>query len=187
MRVQLWAVTGALVVAGAVVAVAAQEPGPARREGRMGRPDPAAIQAELGLSADQAAQLKKLRDDGRKQAIRQRADLAIARIELQEAMDAPSVDDKLVAARVKAVSDLQAASLKARTDQRLAMRRLLTPEQQEKMKQLRQQGRMERAGARQQRRPGRPGSQGQGMRPPAGSGGPWSDDVLDLPEPEPER
>ena len=93
----------------------------------MGRPDPATIQAELGLSADQAAQLKKLRDDGRKQAIRQRADLAIARIELEEAMDAPSVDEKLVAARVKAVSDLQASSLKARTDQRLAMRRLLTP------------------------------------------------------------
>ena len=185
MRVQLFAVTGALVVAGAVAAVGAQERGAARRAERVGRPDPAAIQAELGLSADQAAQLKKLRDDGRKQAIRQRADLAIARIELQEAMDAPSVDDKLVAARVKAVSDLQAASLKARTDQRLAMRRLLTPEQHEKMKQLMRQGRTERAGARQQRRPGRPGSQG--MRPPAGSGGPWSDDVEDLPEPEPER
>ncbi len=41
-----------------------------------GRPDRAAIQAELGLSAEQAAQLKKLRIEGRKQAIRQRADLA---------------------------------------------------------------------------------------------------------------
>jgi Spy/CpxP family protein refolding chaperone len=187
MRVQLLAVTGALVVAGAVSMVVAQEEGPMRRAERARRPDPAAIQAELGLSADQAAQLKKLRDDGRKQAIRQHADLAIARIELQEAMDAPSVDDKLVAARVKAVSDLQAASLKARTDQRLAMRRLLTPEQQEKMKQLRRQGRMERAGARQQRRPGRPGSQGHGMRPHAGPGGPWSDAIEDQPEPEPER
>ena len=182
MRVKLLAVAGALVVAGAVAVVAAQEPGPARRAGRMGRPDPAAIQAELGLSADQATQLKKIRDDGRKQAIRQRADLAIARIELEEAMDAPSVDDKVVAARVKAVSDLQAASLQSRTNQRLAMRRLLTPEQQAKMKQLMRQGRMERAGARHQRRPGPPGT-----RPPAGPGGPWSDEIDEQPESEPER
>lgn len=181
MRVQLLAVTGALVVAGAAAAVAAQEPGPARREGRMGRPDSAAIQAELGLSAEQAAQLKKLRDEGRKQAIRQHADLAIARIELEEAMDAPSVDEKLVAARVKAVSDLEASSLQARTSQRLAMRRLLTPEQQEKMKQLRRQGRLERAGARQDRRSGRPGSHG--PHPIGGPGGPSPDGIEDPPEP----
>jgi Spy/CpxP family protein refolding chaperone len=185
MRVKLLAVTGALVVAGAVAAAGAQEPGAARREGRMGRPDPAALQAELGLSPDQAAQLKKLRDDGRKQAIRLRADLAIARIELEEAMDAPSVDEKLVAARVKAVSDLEASSLQARTNQRLAMRRLLTPEQQEKMKQLVRQGRVERAGARQGRRSGRQGSSG--SRPPAGPGGPWSGGSEDHPEPEPQR
>jgi len=183
MRVQLFAVTGALVVAGAVAAVGAQERGAARRAERVGRPDPAAIQAELGLSADQAAELKKLRDVGRKQAIRQRADLAIARIELEEAMDAPSVDDKVVAARLKAVTDLQASSLKARTDQRLAMRRLLTPEQQEKMKQLMRRGRVERAGARQERRQGRPGARG----PRPESGGPWSDETPDLDSPEPER
>ena len=182
MRVQILAVAGALVVAGAVATVTAQERGAARRQGR---PDLAAIQAELGLSAEQAAQMKKLRADGRKQAIRQRADLAIARIELEELMDAPSVDEKAVAARVKAVSDLEASSLKARTDQRLAMRRLLSPEQQEKMKQLMRRGRMERVRARGERQPGRPGSQA--PRPPAGPGGPWSDEIEDLPAPEPER
>jgi Spy/CpxP family protein refolding chaperone len=179
MRIKLLAVAGTLAVAGAVAVVAAQERGPA---GRPGRPDPAAIQAELGLSADQAAQLKKLRDEGRKQAIRQHADLAIARIELEEAMDAPSVDEKVVAARVKAVSDLEASSLKARTDERLAMRRLLTPEQQEKMRHLMRRGRMERAGARGERRMGHRGPQA--ARPP---GGPWSDEIEDLPAPEPER
>jgi Spy/CpxP family protein refolding chaperone len=182
MRVQLLAVTGALVVAGAVVAVGAQEPGAGGRPGRMGRVDSAAFQAELGLSAEQAAQLEKLREDGRKLAIRRRADLAIARIELEEAMDAPSVDEKLVAARVKAVSDLEASSLEARTNQRLAMRRLLTPEQQEKMKQLKRHGRTERAAERQGRRWGQPGSHG--TRPHAGPGGPWSDTIEDQPEPE---
>jgi len=182
MRVQILAVAGALVVAGAVAVVTAQERGPARRQGR---PHLAAIQAELGLSAEQAAQLKKLRADGRKQAIRQRADLAIARIELEELMDASSVDEKAVAARVKAVSDLEASSLKARTDQRLAMRRLLSPEQQEKMKQLMRRGRMERVRARGERRPGRPGSPA--PRPPAGPVGAWCDDGDALAAPETER
>jgi len=181
MRVQVWVVTGALVVAGAVVAMSAQDRRPARRHGG---PDPAVIQAELGLSADQAAQLEKLRADGRKQAIRQRADLAIARIELEELMAAPNVDDKAVAARVKAISDLQASSLQARTEHRLAMRRLLSPEQQEKMKQLRRRGRMERAGSRGERRLGRPGAQA--PRAPAG-GGPRLDETEELPALEPER
>jgi Spy/CpxP family protein refolding chaperone len=185
MRVQLLAVTGALVVAGAVVAMGAQGTGTKGQSGRVeraGRADPATLKAELGLSAEQAAQLQKLRDDGRKQAIRQRADLSIARIELEEAMDAPTVDEKLVASRVKAVSDLEASALQARTNQRLAMRRLLTPEQLEKMKQMKRQGRVERVGERQGRRSGHQGSHG--TRPPAGPGGPWSDTIEDQPEPE---
>jgi Spy/CpxP family protein refolding chaperone len=184
MRVQLWVATGCLVAAGAVLAVA-QERGPARRGGR---PDAAALQAELGLSAEQATQMKKMWADGRKQAIRQRADVAIARIELEELMDAPVVDQKAIDAKVKAMSDLQAASLKARTDQRLAMRRLLSPEQQEKMKQLMHRNRAERgprpAGDWRGRQPGH-GSGMTGMTPP-GPGGPLSEDEDDL-APEPER
>ena len=139
MRVRMLAVVGVLAVAGTVVAAAAQE-----RPRRQGRPDAAAIEKELGLSADQTAQLKKLRAEGRKQAIRNRADLAIARLELRELMDASTVDEKAVAAKVKAISDLQGAALQARTSQQLAMRRLLTPEQQEKMKQLAPRGRGDR-------------------------------------------
>lgn len=180
MRVLSWTVVGALVVAGTAVATAQERP---RREGR---PDRAAIQAELGLSADQAAQIEKLRVEGRKQGIRQRADLAIARIELQELMSAPTVDEEAVAAKVKAISDLQAAGLKARVDERLAMRRVLTPEQQEKMKQLMRQHRQDR-GARPGRawRGARPGA---GTPPPApGPGGPWSDEGDAPPVPEPGR
>jgi Spy/CpxP family protein refolding chaperone len=165
MRVTVLAGVGVLVVAGAVAVAAAQE----RPRGTGVRPDRAALQAELGLSAEQTAQIQKLRVEGRKQAIRLHADLAIARMELAEAMDAPTVDEKVVAAKVKAVSDLQAAALKARTDERLAMRRILTPEQQEKMKQLRQRNRQERgprAGrAWRQRQPGM-------APPPPGPGGP---------------
>jgi Spy/CpxP family protein refolding chaperone len=174
MRVRLLAVVSILAVAGIVVAAAAQE-----RPRRPGRPDAPALEKELGLSADQAAQLKSLRAEGRKQAIRQRADVAIARLELEELMDAPTVDEKAVAAKVKAISDLQAAALQARTSQRLAMRRLLTPEQQAKMKQL--APRRGRA-----LRPGRAGRAGRGMAAP-GPRGPWWDAGDEPPVPEPER
>jgi Spy/CpxP family protein refolding chaperone len=181
MRVRVLAVAGVLVVAGAVSAVSAQ----GRRPARQGRPHAAAIQAELGLSAEQAAQMKKLRAEGRKQAIRQRADLAIARIELEGLMGAQSVDEKAVAAQVKAISDLRAASLKARTDQRLAMRRLLSAEQLEKMQQLERRGHRERAGARRGRHLARPGWRA--PHPSAGSGGPRLGETEDLPALEPER
>jgi Spy/CpxP family protein refolding chaperone len=130
MRMRVWTVVGVVALAGSVVFATAQEPR------RQGRPDRATLEKELGLTADQAAQLRKLRAEGRKQAIRQRADLAIARLELQELMDGPTVDEKAVTAKAKAIGGLQAAAFEARTSQRLAMRRLLTPEQQEKLKQL---------------------------------------------------
>jgi Spy/CpxP family protein refolding chaperone len=180
MKVLSWTAAGALVLAGTVVATAQERP---RREAR---PDRAAIQAELGLSADQAAQIEKLRVESRMQAIRQRADLAIARIGLQELMNGPTIDEKAIAVKVKAISDLQAAGLKARVDERLAMRRVLTPEQQEKMKQLMRQHRQDR-GARPGRawRGGRPGA---GTPPPApGLGGPWSEEGDAPPVPEPGR
>jgi len=87
------------------------------------------------------SQLRKLRQDERKLAIRRRADLQIARMELDELLDAASVDEKAVAAKVKAMADLQAASLKARVDHRLALRKVVSAEQLEKMKMLRRQHR----------------------------------------------
>ena len=184
MRVRLMAAAAVVAAAGSVVAVMAQE---ARGRRAPGRPDPAALRAELGLTDEQAAQMEKTWADGRKLAIRQRADLAIARIELEELMNAPVVDQKAIDARVKAVADLQAAQLKARTDQRLAMRRILSPEQQEKMKQLLKQRRAER-GPRpadwRGRRPARSGA------PAPGPGGPWpgqSEENDDPAAPEPPR
>jgi Spy/CpxP family protein refolding chaperone len=176
MRMRLWVMVGVLAVAGTVAVATAQE-----RPRRQGRSDIVALEKELGLSADQAAQLKKLRAEARKQAIRHRADLAIARLELQELMDATTVDEKAVAAKVKAISDLQAVALQARTNERLAMRRILTPEQQEKMKQLAARGRQGRMGWSE--RAGRPGLR---MARP-GRRGPWVGGGDVPPAPEPKR
>jgi Spy/CpxP family protein refolding chaperone len=130
-----------LAVAGAAL-VAAAQPGGGRGRGRHGDgPNPAVLKQELGLSDEQSAQLQKLRQEERKQAIRRRADMEIARMELEQALDAATVDEKVVAAKVQALTQLQAAALKARVDHRLAIGKLLTPEQREKMKQLKQEHR----------------------------------------------
>jgi Spy/CpxP family protein refolding chaperone len=184
MRIYALAAVGALAMAGVALA-AAPEPQAAR--GRLARhPDMEAMQREVGLSPEQAAQLSKMWSEQRKQSIRQRADTAIARMELEELLSAPTVDEKAVAMKVKALSDLHAAALKARIDHRLAVRRILSPEQQEKMKQLmrerfrdRGQGR-ERAWRRQ--RPGRGSTM---APPPGGPGGPDSDDDGDPDAPPP--
>jgi Spy/CpxP family protein refolding chaperone len=140
-----------------------------------------ALERQLGLSEEQAEQLRRLRAEERKQAIRRRADLAIARLDLDEALDAPAVDEKLVASRVRAVSDLQAAEVRARADRRLAVRKVLTPEQQQKLLQLTREGRAERAGAWRGRGAGR-GPQPEAGRP-EGPGGPRDDSALDPAEP----
>lgn len=147
--------TGLVLCAAWGAEAAAQPVGPeaADGRGRMERPergqgrDWAALRSEVGLSDEQAAELRRLRTEERKQAIRRRADLAIARVELDEALEAPTVDEKLIATRVRAVSDLQAAELRARVDRRLALRKVLTPEQQDKLRQLQREGR-ERGGRR---------------------------------------
>jgi Spy/CpxP family protein refolding chaperone len=127
-----------LAVAGATFVASAQPAGPGRGQGRRGDgPNPSAWKQELGLSDEQSAQLQKLWQDERKQAVRRRADMQIARMELDEALNAKTIDEKIVAAKVQALTQLQATALKARVDRRLAVAKLLTPEQREKMKQIR--------------------------------------------------
>jgi Spy/CpxP family protein refolding chaperone len=177
VRVWMWMAVGVLAAAGTVAMAAAQE-----RPRRPARPDAVAIEKALGLTAEQADQLRKLRAEGRKQAIRHRADTEIARLELEELMGAPTVDEKAVAAKVKVLADLQAAGLLARTTQRLAMRRLLTPEQQEKLRQLAPRRSRGARPARAWR--GRSGAPGIAPRGPCG---PWWDegDEPQAPAPEP--
>ena len=69
------------------------------------------------------------------QAIRQRADLRIARSELNDLLRAPAVDEKAVSAKLKQVTDLEAAAAGAG---RAApgLRRVLTPEQLAKLQTL---------------------------------------------------
>jgi Spy/CpxP family protein refolding chaperone len=91
---------------------------------------------ELNLSEQQSGELARLRSAGRKDAIRRRADVAIARQELRELLTAPQLDEKAVSAQVKKLSALQAERTQARAEGLLAMRRILTPEQLETLASL---------------------------------------------------
>jgi Spy/CpxP family protein refolding chaperone len=178
-----------MVVFGSWAALATAQPTPPDGRGPRGgemrerahRRDGAALERQLGLSEEQAEQLRRLRAEERKLAIRRHADLAIARLDLDEALDAPTVDEKLVASRVRAVSDLQAAEVRARADRRLAVRKVLTPEQQQKLRQLTREGRSERAGTWRGRGAGR-GPQPEAARPD-GPGGPRDESAPDPAEP----
>jgi Spy/CpxP family protein refolding chaperone len=163
MRKPLLAVLGLVVGTGvALAALPDGEERPGRDLGRRGGRD---IKAELGLSDSQYAQLKKMRVDERRAAIRRRADMQIARLELNELLDASAPDEKVVAAKVKELNELQAAALKARVDARLALGKMLSPEQREKLNQMRGPGRRGGHGPRRphpgrERRDGGPDAEG---------------------------
>src|SRR5262249_45349333 len=123
-----------LLLAGVAVVFAEGPGGPRPEQGRPGPGGPgegrhgrrariAHMKEALGLSDQQMDQLHKLRTDGEKTAIRKRADLRIARMELHELMGATTLDEKAVQAKVREVADLDAAMLRARVDGHLAMRK----------------------------------------------------------------
>lgn len=157
MRKQVLLVVGVLGTAGMTLAAVAQDPGRGPRPPRPRGPgDPETMKQELVLNDQQVSQLRKLRMDGRKAAIRRQADTQLARIGLQELLESESADEKALQARIKELSDLHAAGLRARVDAQLALRKILTPEQQQKLKQLRAQRPRERFDGPQDPPPGPP-------------------------------
>jgi Spy/CpxP family protein refolding chaperone len=136
MRIKMFGAIGAIGAAAVLAALmavdlTAQEP---RRERRAGLE---ALQSDIGLTDAQVAEIRRIHSEGRKAAIRRNAEMRIARMELGELLGAATVDEAKVAARVKAISELQSAAFKERTEGQLAIRRLVTAEQYQKMQQVR--------------------------------------------------
>jgi Spy/CpxP family protein refolding chaperone len=107
--------------------------GPRGPRDRGVRPGPERVQQELGITDAQMAELQKLKSDAMKSAIRRRADLAVARIDLETLLNADTVDQAAVAAKVKELGDLEAGALKDRVDARLAVRKVLSADQARKL------------------------------------------------------
>lgn len=170
MRFKVFAAAAALLaLAGA--GLVADEQRVEQQETRRARRE--AARAEIGLTDEQVSEIRRIHSEARKAAIKRNADLRVARMELDELMAAPTLDESKIAARVKAITELQAAALKERTDSKLAVRKLVTPEQFQKMQQLRRH----RFGERRMR-PARRSPQ----RAPEGGGG-FGGDELSFAEP----
>ena len=161
MRSTTWAALGLLATAAVAGKVAAQDAGALHGKDRE------AFRAELGLSDEQVAAIRELRAEQRKGEVERRADARAAHQALEQALRAEPLDEAAVAARVKALADVEAAAARARAENRLALRRLVSAEQYQKLAQARSRVFGARAG------------RGRHWRTPAGEGAPAA------PAPEP--
>lgn len=160
---------GALLLVGsAAVRAQGAPPEPPPPPPTAGGPGPehiAALAGELGLSPEQQKALRGLLLGLRKTQIQARADMELAGLELETALEADEPDAKVVGAQVDRLGALETGVRKARMLAMLAARKLLTPAQREKLAQ--------RMMAMQAMRP--PGPPGPGMPP----GPPGPPDVVD--------
>jgi Spy/CpxP family protein refolding chaperone len=93
------------------------------------------IQQKVGVTADQVAKIRQEESTFRKTEIRQRADLAVQRIDLRDLLAAQTPDRSAIDAKLQQVSAAQLAVEKVRIDFRLNMKQALTPDQREKLRQ----------------------------------------------------
>ena len=132
--------------------------------------EPAFEEDDLGMSDEQKAKIRALRQAFRKERVRAQAELRIQRMELADLMRAENPDRAAIARKLKENSEARNTQMLAMFDHRQEVRSLLTPEQQAKMKEMRKGRRGHRRMGRQGRR-GRDGGRGfRGRRGPRGGG-----------------
>jgi len=126
------------------------------------------IREKLGLTPEQAAQIRQQASDFRKTEIRGRADMQVKRIDLRDLLAADKPDRAAIDAKLQEISSARLALDKSAIDYRLNSRDALTPAQRDKLRQLMQDRRQQDggAGARAMRGP-RPGAQRNSGTPPA--------------------
>jgi len=97
--------------------------------------DPA-VRQQVGITDEQAAKIRQQATDFRKAEIRNRADLAVKRIDLQNLMAADKPDRAAIDSKLQEISASQLAMAKSAVDFRLNMRDAITPEQRAKLRQV---------------------------------------------------
>ncbi|MBI5508323.1 MAG: periplasmic heavy metal sensor [Deltaproteobacteria bacterium] len=144
--------------------------------GRGFRPEMiAVIGAELGVADSVLGQIKDKSYKSDQEAIKLRADLDSARLEMRRLMDEDKPDPAKVMKQIDAVGNLETELKKNRVRLLLSVRELLTPDQRKKLQKVM----AERIGAGRRMRGGFPGDEqgegGPGFGPPnrRGPGGRW--------------
>jgi Spy/CpxP family protein refolding chaperone len=124
------------------------------------------IAQELALSPDQDAELEKIFVRSKPRLIDLRADLEKKQFEYEQAMQAESVDRKVVEAKIEAREEARARLQKELASMELDMKQVLKPEQRERLMRLREEGRQRAMERRRRYREGdpdaRPGKRKQG-------------------------
>jgi Spy/CpxP family protein refolding chaperone len=102
------------------------------------------IREKVGVTTEQVAKIRQQESDFRKAEIRNRADLEVKRIDLNDLLAAEKPDRAAIDSKLQEISTAQLALEKSRIDYRLNMRDALTPAQRQKlrdaMKERRQRG-----------------------------------------------
>jgi Spy/CpxP family protein refolding chaperone len=94
------------------------------------------VRQQLGVSADQAAKIRQQESDFRKAGIRNRADLQIKRMDLNDLLSAEKPDRAAIDSKLQEIGAAQIAMEKSMIDNRLNMREALTPVQRQKLEQM---------------------------------------------------
>jgi Spy/CpxP family protein refolding chaperone len=110
------------------------------------------IRKQVGITDEQFAKIHGQESDFRKTEIRDRADLQVKRIDLQDLISADKPDRAAIDSKLGEISASQLALEKAAVDYRLDMRGAITPAQRDKLREL-MRDRRQRGGAG----PGGPG------------------------------
>ncbi len=89
---------------------------------------------KLDLNDDQLVKANKLKNSYKKVAIKQKAEIKIAKVELQELLTEDKVDLKKVERKIKAIYDMKAELKVYRITEMENFKKLLTPEQKKTLK-----------------------------------------------------
>lgn len=128
------------------------------------------IQQKVGVSGEQVAKIRQQESAFRKTEIRQRADIAVKRLDLRDLLAADMPDRAAIGRQLQEISTSQLALEKARVDFRLNMKDALTADQRQKLRtalQEKWQARRSQGGRglRGPRPEGPSGGQAQGTKP----------------------
>ena len=106
----------------------------------------AGAMAQLDLTEAQRDKMRGLHEAMQRKAIQGRADLQLARLDLQKLVRSDKPQKSAIDAQIDKIARLQADQHKARVGTMLEARALLTPEQQKQMRELHERGRGGRGG-----------------------------------------
>ena len=131
------------------------------------------VRQQLGVTADQAAKIRQQESDFRKAEIRNRADLQIKRMDLEDLLSADKPDRSAIDSKLQEIGASQIALEKSAIDNRLNMQDALTPVQRQKLEQMMTQWRQPAPGGTSAPRgPQGVGRGGRGTVPPPNIPGP---------------